>query len=149
MRDVWERLKAIRVLKFESRAAATMKTGWNGAGEGTVVVDATESTILIFREQGLWTSEDGAQNNFTNTYRWRVDWEREHIRLEHLRFGPTKPVYLFDLVMDSESTLKSENPHVCSDDLYSAQMRCEASEVLLSWVIQGPKKDVKISYCYA
>jgi len=148
LQDVWQRLLCIRSVKFESRAASSMKTGWNGTGVGTVEVESIEPVIL-FREHGTWTGEGGAQNTFTNIFRWRADWEQQHIRLEHLRFGPSKPVYLFDLVMDSENTLTSANPHVCSDDLYSAQMRCEPDELLLSWDIQGPKKDVKIAYRYA
>lgn len=125
-----------------------MKTGWNGVGEGTVDVEAIDDATWLFREKGVWTALDGAQNDFTNVYRWSVDWEREHIRLEHLRFGLTNPVYLFNLVMDLGCSLKSENPHVCSEDLYSALMTYDAKCVLLSWAITGPRKNLKITYRY-
>ena len=148
VREVWDRLLTIRELVFEARSRATTNTGWVGSGQGTVQVEQVDGSTMLFYEKGSWTSEGGREITFTNVYRWTADPDGRLIRLEHLRFGPGDPVYLFDLVPVGERVLESAEPHVCREDLYSARMEYDDATVRLTWAVTGPQKDERISYSY-
>jgi hypothetical protein len=136
---------AIRRLDFEAESRFVANTGWNGSGRGTVQV---EVATLVFREQGSWIPSGGREVSFKNVFRWTADPEGQFIRLEHLRFGPGNPVYLFDLVPVLAHVLVSAEPHVCREDLYSARMEFDRAGVHLTWTITGPKKDERVTYLY-
>lgn len=146
--EAWQRLRTVRELSFEARSGAIPNTGWNGRGEGTVQIVAAEDLTTIFHEKGLWAPDVGRPFPFNNTYRWTLDSAACFIRLEHLRFGPEHPVYLFDLIPAGQ-TLVSAEPHVCRNDLYAAQMTFDQQFIRLSWTIIGPTKNESIGYCYS
>ncbi len=148
VRQAWTRLLAVQVLTFVARSRATTNTGWNGSGKGAVQMEAVEGDVILFHERGAWTPEVGRQNTFSNVFRWTADPDGRFIRLEHLRFGPDHPVYLFDLVPVGEGVLESSEPHVCREDLYAARMEFDQHTVRLRWTITGPKKAEDISYTY-
>jgi hypothetical protein len=148
IREVWDRLCAIRELVFEARSRSAQKTGWTGSGRGTVKVEQVDAATLLFHETGAWTPEGGRAITFNNVFRWTADRDARFIRLEHLRFGPQHPVYLFDLVPVSERVLESAEPHVCREDFYAARMEYDELTVRLHWTITGPKKDERIVYSY-
>jgi hypothetical protein len=143
-----ERLGRVSGLQFEAVSAAEM-TDWNGRGEGDVKVRHLDRQ-LIFEESGLWQPREGSAISFTNCYRW--SFSARSIALEHLRFGPDRPVYLFDLIPDpaagGEQRLISERPHPCGEDRYEASLSAEPSEVQLGWTIVGPRKRTEILYRY-
>ena len=116
-----------------------------GRAEGNVEVKMEADTCMLFIEAGSWDTPDGRSIDFKNTYRWNLDGNR--IRLEHLRFGPDRPVYLFDLVPESDRCMVSAEPHVCSEDLYTATLDC-GEEIGLNWTVVGPKKKETIAYVY-
>ena len=97
IRMVWSRLLLVKHLSFESRSNAAETTGWSGSGSGVVGVEAARDSTILFHESGTWTPEMGRATTFTNVYRWTADPAGGFIGLEHLRFGPERPVYLFDL----------------------------------------------------
>jgi hypothetical protein len=100
---------------------------------------------LIFRESGSWTNQAGKEVAIHNTYRWKL--EDRAIRLEHLRFGPDAPVFLFALEAVGPGKLASSCPHVCAEDRYRAIM--ELGEPLrLCWTVKGPAMDETIEYQY-
>jgi hypothetical protein len=146
--EAWDRLRTIRELVFEARSRSVTNTGWTGSGRGTVRVEQADGVTMLFHEKGSWTPEHGREITFNNVFRWTADPDGQLIRLEHLRFGPENPVYLFDLVLVSERVLESAEPHVCREDLYSARMEYDQAAVHLSWTITGPKKDERIAYSY-
>lgn len=148
VREVWNRLGGIRRLGFESRLCSAAKTGWSGSGRGDVRVEPFDAVTLLFHEAGAWTPAGGREITFHNLFRWTRDPDCRLIRLEHLRFGPDSPVYLFDLVPLSERVLASAEPHVCRDDRYSARLELGTDAVRLSWTVTGPKKDEWIAYTY-
>ena len=96
--------------------------------------------MILFHERGTWTQDDARQNAFSNVFRWTADADRRSIRLEHLRFGPGHPVYLFDLVPAGDGVLESSEAHVCQKDLYAARMEYDEHAIRLTWTITGLKK---------
>ncbi|HEX7077444.1 MAG TPA: DUF6314 family protein [Candidatus Eisenbacteria bacterium] len=123
------------------------RTGWNGAGVGSVVVDSPSVAALTFTETGTWRPVAGAETRFHNVLRWRRV-ESGRIRLEHLRFGESRPVFLFDLALDATGSWRSVEPHVCGEDRYSADARVWEWGLHLRWEIAGPRKQAWIDYEY-
>jgi hypothetical protein len=145
IQEAWKQLAAVRTLSFRATSAAAMQTGWVGDGKGVVAVETPDAWTLIFRESGSWTTPQGKEVAFHNTYRWKLD--DSGIRLEHLRFGPDTPVFLFALEAVAPRKLASSCPHVCAEDRYRAVM--ELGEPLrLCWTIKGPAMDETIDYQY-
>lgn len=144
----WNRLLMVRALEFTARSGAAESTGWAGDGRGVVTVEEAASHVILFHERGTWSAPDGRETVFTNVFRWTAAADGCSIRLEHLRFGPQQPVYLFELVPAQDGVLKSSEPHVCSEDLYAAQLTHDAQCMQLHWTIKGPKKDESIHYRY-
>ena len=144
--DAWQRLSEITALLFVAHSAK--ESGWNGSGNGTVYVAQLTANTITFTETGKWQPDVGRQLNFNNVFKWSRGESGDAIRLEHLRFGPNNPVYLFDLAPQNEDTWQSITPHVCRDDLYSAIMTLAADQIELRWEIKGPDKDEDIQYSY-
>ena len=146
---LYEQLLPLRSLCFLSRSKKA--DGWNGIGTGEVVVEQPDARALTFTETGLWQPDTGREVPFTNVFRWTV-LGSERVRLEHLRFGPEKPVLLFELEpaqeKESESWV-STAPHLCQDDCYSAVLGFEESGVRLEWTVAGPRKSSRIVYVYS
>lgn len=143
---LWERLTTVDSLVFISSSLANQATGWNGKAAGHVEAFLTSADSLIFKESGSWQTPHGKRFDFSNTYRWTRQGDR--IRLEHLRFGSERPVYLFDLVPDGLRSLISHSPHVCSEDLYTASLTLSDNEIELNWTVTGPKLNERIEYFY-
>lgn len=145
----WQRLAAIRELRFEARSGQG-EGGWNGEGQGSVVVETVDDDTMLFHEEGHWTTDAGKGIRFTNVYRWTVLPSTDTLRLEHLRFGPKQPVYLFDLKQTEHDhdTWQSIDPHVCREDSYTAELKFGADGITLHWTIVGPKKNESVCYFY-
>jgi hypothetical protein len=144
----WTRLLSVQGLTFEARSHAAPNTGWNGVGKGVVRVEKVDPRVILFHERGTWTQEKSLQTTFTNVFRWTADPDARFIRLEHLRFGQDRPVYLFDLVPADVDSLESSEPHICREDLYAARMEFDEQIIQLRWTINGPRKAETISYTY-
>ncbi len=148
VQKAWNRLLSVQAMTFEARSHAATNTGWNGSGSGVVRVETVKVGMILFHERGAWTPESGRQTTFSNVFRWTADTDGRFIRLEHLRFGPDHPVYLFDLAPVDDEALESSEPHVCREDLYAARMEYDEQDIRLKWTINGPKKAENISYTY-
>jgi Family of unknown function (DUF6314) len=121
------------------------ETGWNGKGTGAVKVEANDD-VIVFYESGKWRNSKDREFGFKNTYRWTF--ERNHVKLEHLRFGENNPVVLFYLEAISETKWTSVCPHKCDLDLYSADLTIEEEQIILKWKVKGPGKNEEINYWY-
>ena len=148
LHDTWQRLLAVTQLRFEAHSRAGSKTGWNGHGTGVVRVETVDYATILFHESGSWRQEFGQEIAFRNVFRWSVDDECDVIRLEHLRFGPDRPVHLLDLAAVGEGVLEAVEPHVCGPDNYSGRIECGPESVKLNWTVIGPKKNESIAYTY-
>lgn len=142
----WHRLSETRRMKFIARSHRDL--GWNGIGYGAVQVAMSEPKTITFNEMGRWRPNTGKALKFTNIFRWSFQVAGYSIRLEHLRFGPNHPVYLFDLVPAEADSWRSLVPHRCQDDSYTAVMHIKPDHIELKWTITGPLKQEDIHYWY-
>ncbi len=142
--SLWDALRTVCAVHFVAYGSAA--TGWSGIGDGTVLVEDSPDVIL-FREVGTWRQPGAAKPlPFTNVYRWTL--RGETIRLEHLRFGVDRPVYLFDLTPGTGNVWSSLAPHSCGEDEYTAEVRLTGDILLFDWAITGPRKQERIEYVY-
>ena len=143
--QLWDCLRHIRSLRFVAESGS--ETGWNGIGQGEVTVGVPAEGVLTFTELGTWQSAAGKEFQFRNVFRWSM-LGPEIVRLEHLRFGPEHPMFLFDLAPTVSGAWLSASPHICREDCYSAELKPEEWGLSLSWAITGPKKQESIRYQY-
>jgi len=148
LHDSWQRLLAVTRLEFEARSGADSKTGWNGHGTGVVRVESMKFATILFHESGSWRQKSGEEIAFRNVFRWSIDTEGDVIRLEHLRFGPNRPVHLLDLAIVGEDLLEAAEPHACGADNYSGRMQYGQESIQLCWTVIGPNKNESIAYTY-
>lgn len=144
---VWERLKTVQTLCFSAKSKS-IHTGWNGLGKASVEVKHSDDNTIIFYEKGSWVSEENKQFEFSNVFRWSLKPNQGIIVLEHLRFGAQHPVLLFSLVPVDTHVLESLDSHVCNEDVYFGQLRCDKHFVQFNWRVIGPKKNEEIDYLY-
>lgn len=144
IRSVWSHLAQVQILSFRSESRTGI--GWSGSGSGRVKVLCPSPDVLVFEESGRWQQSGGKELQFSNVFRWTL--LADHIRLEHLRFGHDNPVFLFEMAPDEEGNWRDINPHPCRDDCYSATLRTEAEQLLVTWSVNGPKRDETIDYTY-
>lgn len=144
-RPLWHFLGQVQCLSFVARSE--LPVGWNGHGSGSVVVEQPADDILIFHESGIWQPQGGGEIDFSNIFRW-LRLGPEVIRLEHLRYGPEQPVYLFDLAVQDDGEWKSVEPHLCREDVYEAHLWLYEPSILMTWSITGPKKQETLEYSY-
>jgi hypothetical protein len=142
--QLWERLGRVRTLSFSARSGRP--GGWNGAGRGTVEVQRASEGTMTFTEAGVWRPEGGHDLRFSNVFRWSI--VGNAIRLEHLRFGADRPVYLFDLAPAGQGEWRSASPHLCREDCYAAVLVVRDDGIVLRWSIDGPRKQETIEYTY-
>ncbi|HEU4569580.1 MAG TPA: DUF6314 family protein [Gemmatimonadales bacterium] len=142
---LWRALGAAHQLRFTLADAG--RPGWSAAGSGAVRVEHPDEATLVFHESGDWRSNGGDRVRFRNALRWtRLD--AATLRLEHLRFGETRPVHILDLVPDTTERWRAAAPHVCADDLYHAELELCPPEVRVRWRVTGPATDETIEHRY-
>lgn len=143
---VLSQLRRVRALRFDARSDAA--TGWNGTGTGTVVVTEPADGVVVFEEAGTWQADIPGRPaiGFNNVFRWsRID---AALRLEHLRFGLERPVWLFDLVPGENGAWRERSAHLCGADRYAATLRIAGGRLEVAWSIVGPRKRESIRYAY-
>jgi hypothetical protein len=106
--QLWDGLQRVRAVRFFSRSDTP---GWDGEGVGSVAVHSPSASVLVFSESGSWHPSKGRDSRFTNVFRWTLGGP-DAVKLEHLRFGPELPVFLFDMSPDSEGRWASVKPHL-------------------------------------
>jgi uncharacterized protein DUF6314 len=152
--EVWGRLQYVRHLRIVATSNAPPETPWKGTGDGSVDVQV-EGLMIIFTETGIWHIGQGGEVRFGNVYRWSRASDR--IRLERLRYGPSQPLHLFDLMPKSDPgtsesahpVLAPVRPHRCGDDVYEGMLRIADEGIRLDWTIQGPQKAAEIHILYS
>jgi hypothetical protein len=145
---LWQRLLQIRHLSFSAQSKSEKPSGWNGIGRAHVEIKNLESRTIIFQENGSWTSEDGKQFDFKNTFRWTRHPSKSLMTLEHLRHGADHPVLLFELAPVSSTRFETIHPYLCKQDTYLAHLYCDRHFIQLDWRILGPHKNEEIHYIY-
>lgn len=144
----WERLSMVTQLTFHAKTNSRDPGGWNGKGIGSVVANKEGSNILIFNEKGAWNGSLGTDVGFRNMFRWTLDRNAQLISLEHLRYGPDRPVFLFYLTPTGKHALSSVDSHLCGGDTYFGQIHFDKHSLHLNWRVIGSKKNEELDYCY-
>jgi hypothetical protein len=145
----WEKLMSVTQLTFHAKSKSDEENGWNGKGQGEVIIKRESSHILIFNEKGVWQNKQGEGVNFSNVFRWTLDRHVGVISLEHLRRGMDHPVFLFHLSPSSKHSLSSVDSHLCDGDTYFGQIHFDNYTLRLNWRVIGPKKNEEIHYYYS
>ncbi len=145
----WEKLMSVSQLTFHAKTKLKEENGWNGKGQGEVVLAREGFNQLIFNEKGTWQGKSGGQVSFSNVFRWTLDRNAGVISLEHLRRGPDNPVFLFHLAPYGKHSLSSIDSHLCEGDTYFGQIHFDQHSLRLNWRVIGPKKNEEINYFYS
>ncbi len=145
----WKKLGRVTHVTFHARTKSKEEKGWNGKGQGEVIVVKESVNTLLFNEKGTWQDKQGTEVSFNNTFRWTLDRNACVISLEHLRRGPENPVFLFYLAPSSNHSLSSIDSHLCEGDTYFGQVRFDHRSLRLNWRVIGPKKNEEIDYYYS
>jgi hypothetical protein len=145
----WEKLNGVTQLTFHAKTKSKEEKGWNGKGQGEVVIVKEGSNTLIFNEKGAWQGKQGGEVSFSNIFRWTLDENAGVISLEHLRQGPNHPVFLFHLTPSGKHSLSSVDSHLCKEDIYFGQIHFEHYSLRLNWRVIGPKKNEEIDCFYS
>ncbi|MBS0646821.1 MAG: winged helix-turn-helix transcriptional regulator [Verrucomicrobia bacterium] len=144
----WERLMSVKTLSFHAKTKMDEANGWNGRGQGEVMVIKEQSHVLIFQEKGAWQGKEAAEVSFSNIFRWTLDRQTGVISLEHLRHGVEHPVFLFYLAPCNQNLLASLDSHLYEGDAYFGQVYLDSVGLRLKWRVIGPKKNEEIDYFY-
>lgn len=141
----WKRLSQVRHLEFsaKSRDMNTLQVG-----KAEVEVDSPNNSTLVFREKGYWYHEQIPHTAFYNVFRWTLDSEKLLVVLEHLRYGPSNPVFLLNFTPTKPSLLESVDAHLCAEDTYLGAITWKRSSIDLQWKIIGPHKNSELMYRY-
>jgi hypothetical protein len=145
----WEKLNTVTQLTYHAKTKSKEEKGWNGKGQGEVVVIKEAYTRLLFHEKGTWQGKQGGELAFSNVFRWTLDRNAGVISLEHLRRGPDHPIFLFHLAPSSKHSLSSVDSHLCGGDTYFGQIHFDRYSLRLNWRVIGPKKNEEIDYYYS
>jgi hypothetical protein len=142
----WEKLSQVKRLHFSAKSKhkedRVIKTG-----KATVVIAETPTT-LVFQEKGTWIVDDLPGPAFTNSFRWSLDINRGLIALEHLRYGPNHPVFLFHLAPKQSGVLEAVDSHLCAEDAYLGNITWSGKSIRFHWRIIGPRKNDELLYLY-
>jgi hypothetical protein len=135
----WQRLEKTNHLEFTAKTELGLKTG-----RADVAVTSSSSS-LIFEERGVWIPGSA----FSNCFRWTLDAQQGLISLEHMRYGPDRPVFLFQLAPTRAGVLESVDSHLCASDTYLGNIIWNQRTIDFHWRIIGPRKNDELIYRYS
>ncbi|MBI3211254.1 MAG: hypothetical protein HYZ47_01015 [Simkania negevensis] len=114
-------------------------------GKGVVLPYKEGDNQLILQETGRWEGEVSIP--YYNSFRFTK--YSDFLSLEHLRFGKNHPVFLFDLVPQTEKGCISRSPHLCGEDLYHGGLETQEKGLLLMFDLKGPEIEERIYFTYS
>ncbi len=143
----WEKLEKVQRLSFSTKSRQGEETATK-TGRAEVVVSAPASHTLVFQEKGYWFLDQLPETAFSNSFRWTLDLKASLITIEHLRYGPSNPVFLFHLAPTQPGLLESVDAHLCADDTYLGSLMWDPQSIEFQWRIIGPRKNDELVYHY-
>jgi hypothetical protein len=143
----WERLGQIKYLSFSAKTRQGEEKNIK-TGKADVTVSALSPSTYVFQEKGHWFLEDLPDRAFSNSFRWSLDLTNDLIALDHLRYGPSHPVFLLHLAPTKPSLLESVDSHLCAEDTYLGNIIWSQKEIRFHWRIIGPRKNDELLYQY-
>ena len=115
---------------------------------GTVLIEASHANEIIFNENLRWENRNSLLLNSRNVYRWKFT-DSGNIKLDHLRFGKDKPVFLVEFTQTGKDNWTGIEPHDCNKDLYSAKLNIENNNIILHWTVSGPTENYTLKTVYS
>lgn len=137
----WQRLTKVEKISIQTKA--------NGQAFGNVQVIQENPGTLLFLENGSWTDRGSQELHFHNALRWSVDHTNGLIALEHLRYGPDRPVLLFHLAPVGLKTLQSIDSHLGSEDYYFGRIEFTQKHICFLWRTLSTGKNESLHYVYS
>ena len=149
--QLWQRLNQLNRFSFKVNQDNCSATGWQGQGQGMIKRRTSPAqnevgAIVETIERGEYQISALRRLSMHNQYLWQF--QGDHIRLSHLRFGWDKPVFLFDIIVNDLGELVTRQPHQCAADSYDALFSLSDEALLVQWHIQGPHKHEVLDYSY-
>ncbi len=154
--DLWNLLNRLNKFSFKVNTDNESVTGWQGEGQGLIkrrgslvnqTAEPEAGAIVETIERGDYHVSATRKVPMHNQYLWQF--QGDHIRLTHLRFGWDKPVFLFDIIENEQGQLVTRQSHQCAADNYDASFVLHPDSLAMQWRIQGPKKQEVLDYIYA
>ncbi|MDX2321255.1 MAG: DUF6314 family protein [Moritella sp.] len=154
--ELWTLLNRLNRFSFKVNTDNESVTGWQGAGQGLIKrrtnmtsmsEDIESGAIVETIERGDYYVSKDRKVSMHNQYLWQFN--GDHIRLTHLRFGWDKPVYLFDIIENEQGALVTRQSHQCAADNYDASFLLTPDSLEMQWRIQGPQKREVLDYIYS
>lgn len=142
----WTKLSKVDRFRLSSSCRKAPPSYPTRTGVGEVKVEQLDEETLTVFQKGKWIGGDDMA--FTNVFCWKLNRKSGQLSLEHLRFGASRPVFLFDLILVDRGLLKSVRPHECKEDTYFGSVLFDEHYIQLNWRIIGPSKSEMISQYY-
>lgn len=115
---------------------------------GSVRVEITTENEIIFNENLRWKNRNSLLLNSRNVYNWTFT-DSGNIRLDHLRFGKDKPVFLVEFTQTGKDNWTGIEPHDCNKDLYSAKLNIGNDNITMNWTVSGPTENYTLKTVYS
>ncbi len=144
----WEKLSTIENLSFSAKSRQGESQSVK-IGKADVEISTPEPSVIIFYEKGHWLVDHEPDTAFSNSFRWTLDLSASLISLEHLRYGTTRPVFLFHLTPTRPHVLESVDAHLCAEDTYMGNISWSKKSIDFHWRVIGPHKNNQLTYHYS
>jgi len=141
LRAFWKRLEKVENMSIQTQSG--------GQGFGKVIVSREKENVLLFTEQGEWAHEEAQGIHFNKALRWTIDYAAGMISLEHLHYGPNRPVFLFHMTPTGPKSLQSVDSHLCLSDCYFGRVTFNNNNIEFLWRILGPRKNEVLYHVYS
>ncbi len=134
--DPWPRLGAVRHFRITIETQAGPNPVHTGLGEIRVEPTTNADNLLVWREEGCWTSGPLKGTRFHNLTQWTR--RAGELQLDHLRRGPENPTFLATLHRVGPDRWEASEPHLCGPDCYLPTLLLRESGVQLRWEVRSP-----------
>jgi len=111
---------------------------------GIIHVTQTSASSLLFTEHGHFKAPHH-ENKTLNYYQWCLV-SPQQLQLSHLRYK--EATLLATFALNPTAMVFTSQPFQCAQDSYNARLHYGDGAIILSWQINGPKKDLFIETHY-
>ncbi|STZ75456.1 hypothetical protein [Bergeriella denitrificans] len=136
--EMFQRLRGVTRLRFESCSLPGSQMGWNCSGRGRTDTDFSDG-ILTFSDRFSLDNGRACRDD----KQWRP--EEGGLGFYRLRHQVFERIFLFRPV---DGKLAAERPYLCAPDDYDGSLEWQGSGIVLRIAIRGRRKNEQIRYFY-